>query len=246
MGLAWLEGQIAVEAAIKAQSRPVEAVFLRDGRWDGRLRRLKQTAVSANIPVERKPAFFFEENASGKSHGGVLAQVGSRSFTTLNALLTGQDDPFIVMLDGIEDPFNFGQAIRALYAAGVTGLVVRPRNWMSAASVVARSSAGASEWMQTAVADTALEAASYFHSRGLQIACTARENGTSIFNADLTKPIFLLIGGEKRGITRSFVEKADLRLHIPYQRNFEYSLGAAASTAVIAFELLRQKSHKNR
>lgn len=242
MDVTWLEGKIAVEAAIKAKSRPVETVFLRDGRLDRQLRHLKQTAVSANIPVKQVSASFFEENTSGKSHGGVLAQVGARNFTTLETLLAGQKTPFVVMLDGIEDPFNFGQAIRALYAAGVTGLVVRPRNWMSAASVVARSSAGASEWMLTAVAETALDAASFFRSRGLQIACTARQNGTSIYDADLTKPLFLLIGGEKRGITRSFVENADLRLHIPYQSNFRYSLGAATSTAVIAFELLRQRT----
>ena len=74
------------------------------------------------------------------------------------------------------------------------------------------------------------------------VACTARESAVSIYEADLSRPTFLLIGGEKRGITRSFLDQAELRLRIPYGRPFEKSLGAAASTAVIAFELLRQRT----
>jgi 23S rRNA (guanosine2251-2'-O)-methyltransferase len=145
------------------------------------------------------------------------------------------------MLDGIEDPFNFGQAVRALYASGIAGLVVRPRNWLSATAVVARSSAGASELMPTAVAESALEAAAFFRKRGLTVACTAKKSAVPLYDADLTQPLFLLIGGEKRGITRSFLDQADIRLSIPYGRSFQHSLGAAASTAVFAFELARQR-----
>ena len=237
----WLEGRISVEAAIQGGNRDVEAIYLRAGKRDRSLLRLRRTAENANIPISKKDGDFFAANASGKSHGGVLARVGARRFNVIASLVEGKPRPFIVMLDGIEDPFNFGQAVRALYAAGVTGLIVRPRNWLSAAAVVTRSSAGASELMPTAVAETALEAADFFRQAGLLIACTARESAVSIYEADLTQPTFLLIGGEKRGITRSFLEQADVRLEIPYGRSFDHSLGAAASTAVIAFEMLRQR-----
>ena len=90
------------------------------------------------------------------------------------------------MLDGIEDPFNFGAAVRALYAAGCDGLVVRPRNWMSAAGIVARSSAGATELMPTAVAETAADAADLFPERGLTVACATKDRAVSIYQADLT------------------------------------------------------------
>ena len=93
-----------------------------------------------------------------------------------------------------------------------------------------------------AVSETALDAALYFRQAGLRIACTARKSAVSIYEADLTQPMFLLIGGEKRGITRSFLDQADVRLQIPYGRAFDHSLGAAASTAVIAFEMLRQRT----
>ena len=239
--LIWLEGRIAVTAAIHGQKRSIEVLYVKRGKWDRGMRGLVKRAEKAGIPVEIVDEAFISKNAGGQSHGGVLARVGPRRFNGLDELLAGAQNPLVVMLDGIEDPFNYGQAIRALYAAGVTGLVVRPRNWHSAAAVVGRASAGAAELMPTAVAETALEAAAFFRARGLLVACTARESAVSIYDADLRQPIFLLIGGEKRGITRSFLDQADVRLRIPYGRSFQYSLGAAASTAVIAFEIQRQR-----
>ncbi len=149
------------------------------------------------------------------------------------------------MLDGIEDPFNFGYSLRALYAAGVDGLVVRPRNWMSAAGTVARSSAGASEWVPTAVAETAEEAAAFFRQRGLTVACAAKDDrAVPLFTADLSSPLFLLVGGEKRGITRSFMDQADLLLEIPYGREFRQSLGTTSAASVLGFEILRQRTRE--
>jgi 23S rRNA (guanosine2251-2'-O)-methyltransferase len=189
----------------------------------------------------RESDAFFAEHATGQTHGGVLALVGPRRYESLEALVAGKERPFIVMLDGIEDPFNFGQAVRALYAAGADGLVVRPRSWLTAVGTVTRAAAGATELLPTAVAETAPAAARVLRERGLQIACTTREKALSLYEADLTVGMFLLIGGEKRGITRSFLDEADLRLEIPYGRVYGASLGAAASTAVVAFEVLRQR-----
>ncbi|HRQ36632.1 MAG TPA: RNA methyltransferase [Chloroflexota bacterium] len=241
----WLEGMVSIMAALAAGSRPVYAVYIQQGtrqRHDRKLARLVDTAVAAHIPVQYVDEAFISQQAGGGSHGGVLARVGPRRFVSCGALLAGTAVPFIAMLDGIEDPFNFGQAVRALYAAGADGLVLRPRNWLSAAGTVARASAGASEWLPTAVAETAEEAAAFFRQHGLVIACASHEEAISIFDADLTRPLFLLIGGEKRGITRSFLRQADVRLQIPYGRaNFQQSLGTAAATAVISFEIMRQR-----
>ncbi|NJN55432.1 MAG: RNA methyltransferase [Anaerolineae bacterium] len=232
-------------AALAANSRPITAVYIQQNskqRHDRKLTHLAETAVAAQIPVQWVDDNFINQHASGSSHGGVLARVGPRRFVTCADLLAGVARPYIVMLDGIEDPFNFGQAVRALYAAGADGLVVRPRNWLSAASTVARSSAGASEWLPTAVAETAEDAAAYFRTQGLTIACTSQEQAISLYDADLTRPLFVLMGGEKRGITRSFLRQADLRLEIPYGRaNFSHSLGTAAATAVLSFEIMRQR-----
>lgn len=237
----WLEGAVSIEAAWRGQSRDIEVVYVQQGKASRSAGRLLRQLAQAQVPVEKATAAFIEERAGGKSHGGILAQVGPRRFLSLADLMTETPAPFVAMLDGFEDPFNFGQAVRTLYAAGVAGVVVRPRNWLTAASVVARSSAGASELVPLAVAETAVAAADFYRERGLVVACTAVTNSQSIFEADLTVPLFLLIGGEKRGITRSFLEQADLRLQIPYGRQFNRSLGAAASAAIVGFEILRQR-----
>jgi 23S rRNA (guanosine2251-2'-O)-methyltransferase len=113
---------------------------------------------------------------------------------------------------------------------------------LSAAGLVARASAGASEAIPTAIAATTDEAAAVFRERGYAVVCADETpDARSLYDADLTGRLFLLIGGEKRGVTRSFRERADLTLRIPYGNPSAQSLGTAAATAVIAFEILRQR-----
>ena len=236
-----LEGAVSVQAALESGSREIQAIYIQREKQNRPIVRLERSAKSQGLDVKRVDVDEIEALTSGKTHGGVVALVGPRRFLTLDALIQDRERPFVVMLDGIEDPFNFGAAVRALYAAGVDGLVVRPRNWMSAAGIVARSSAGATEQMPTAVAETAADAASFFRRRGLTVACATKERAVSIYQADLTLSLFLAIGGEKRGITRSFLRQADLRLSIPYGRRFQRSLGTASAVAVLAFEAMRQR-----
>jgi 23S rRNA (guanosine2251-2'-O)-methyltransferase len=238
---AQLEGILSVRAALRAGSRTIQAVYMRRDKHDQKLSALAREAEAAGVRVERVTAEALDARAEGKSHGGVVALVGPRSFLPLEALIADRPAPFVVMLDGVEDPYNFGQAVRAFYAAGADGLVVRPRNWMSAAGVVARASAGASEWMPTAVSDSAEEAAAFFRERGLLVVCADKERSIPLYDADLTVPLFLLVGGEKRGITRSFADQADVRLHIPYGRDFDAALDTTSAAAALAFEVLRQR-----
>ena len=240
---AQLEGFISVLAALDGGYRPVQAIQLRTGKEDHQTRRLTQTAQKRGIPLERVSADEIERLAGGKTHGGVLAQAGPYEFAPMAALTAHSPNPFVAMIDGVEDPFNFGSSVRSLYAAGADGLVLRPRNWLSAAGIVARASAGASELLPTALTETAAEAADFFRASGLVIACASDTPGSvSLYDADLTRPLFLLIGGEKRGITRSFLDGADLKLRIPYGRPLPHSLGTASAAAIIAFEVMRQRS----
>ncbi|MEZ4589642.1 MAG: RNA methyltransferase [Chloroflexota bacterium] len=245
----WLEGSISVEAALLGGCRSVLAVYVQTGngrRWERRLARLQQLARQARVPLELVDEAFIAGRVTGNTHGGVVAEAGPRQFVSLAALVAGVERPFIVMLDGIEDPYNFGQALRSLYAAGVAGVVVRPRNWFTAAGIVARASAGVSEQMPIAIAETAEHAADTYRQLGLRIAATSNQNAVSLYEANLTEPLFLLLGGEKRGITRSFLAQADLILQIPYQQAaFQQSLGVVASAAIVAFEAMRQRKEYN-
>ena len=238
-----LEGAISVRAAIEARSRKVRVVYLaRKPQLDRRALELQRMAEAVGAKVELIDRESIDEMAGGSTHGGVAAEVGPRRFVSLDDLLPDGPRPFIVMLDGIEDPYRLGHALRALYAAGVDGVVMRPRDWTSATATIVRSSAGASERMPTALAETPQEAAEFFRARGLTVCTTAkRQDAVPIHEADLSGPLFMLIGGEKRGIQRSFVEQADLLIAVPYGREFEQSLGTVAATAVIAFEVMRQR-----
>lgn len=237
-----LEGFVSVRAALKAGSRAIDVIYLRRDKRDKGIAWLEHEAARNGIPVERVDAAQIDDVAGGATHGGVAALVGPRRFVDLAEIAADVPAPFVAMLDGVEDPYNFGQAVRALHAAGAHGLILRPRNWLSAAGVVARAAAGATEWIATAVAESALDAAAHFRARGLRVACAYKEDAIPLYDADLTGPLFLVIGGEKRGITRSFGDQADLRLAIPYGGDFDQSLGTTAATAVIAFEVMRQRS----
>ena len=239
-----LEGRLSVQAAMEAGWRDVHKIWVdRKKRYDGRLSDLLRQAENVAIPVDFVASDLIAQLATGNSHGGVLAEVGERRFRALADLLPLDRAAFIAMLDGIEDPYNFAGAVRCLYAAGVDGLVLRPRNWTSASAIVGRASAGAIERVELAIAETAAHAADVYRARGLQIAVAAKSaRSCSPDQADLSRPTFLLIGGERRGVTRSFARAADLTLEIPYGRDFDQSLGTVAAAAIIAFEVSRQRA----
>ena len=145
------------------------------------------------------------------------------------------------MVDGIEDPYNFGYILRALYAAGADGVVLPPRNWMNASSVVARASAGTSELFDVYISDTE-DCLSLFHNKGYHVVCAGIRDSISLYEADLKKPLLLVVGGEKRGISAKLLGQCDDIVRIDYAREFKGSLTAASATAIIAFEIARQNS----
>jgi 23S rRNA (guanosine2251-2'-O)-methyltransferase len=237
-----LEGRVSIEAALAGGVRPVHEIqAVQPG--DRRLAFLRRAAAEHDVPIRRVAQADLRQLVTGTTHGGVVALAGERSYLSMSELL-GQAGPvpFVMMLDGIEDRYNFGQAIRAAYAAGVDGLVVRSRSWEPAAGIVARASAGASELMPTAAVGSVEEAAAGCRTAGLSIACaTTRSDATFMQEANLAVPMLMLVGGERRGVTRSFSESADLLIRIRYGRRGAHALGAATSAALLAFEALRQR-----
>ena len=143
------------------------------------------------------------------------------------------------MIQGIEDPYNFGYALRSLYAVGCNGIILGERNWMSAAGVVCRSSAGASEMFKVYKCDE-LEAAKLFKENGYSVVCADERTDNVLGECDLHFPILLVVGGEKRGISRTLLDLADTLVKIPYGREFQASLSAASATTMFAYEIMRQ------
>ena len=236
-----LEGHLSIEAALEAGARAIHRIWaVRPGYR--RFRRLRALAREADVVIDQVEAERIDEVASGRTHGGIVAIVGPRRTVSVHQMLAKVGErPLVVMLDGIEDPFNHGQAVRALFAAGVDGLVVR-RDWDSAVSTVTRASAGATELMPTSTAATARDAADACRAAGMRIVVAdATDGAVPLDDADLRGGLFLLIGGERRGVTRSFVDEADVRIRVAYGRERAPDLGATSAAAVIAFAALRQR-----
>lgn len=176
---------------------------------------------------------------SGNTHGGIIALCSKRDFPNLNVnILTNGD--FYALIEGIEDPYNFGYSIRSLYAAGADGIILPERNWMEFAGAVARSSAGTSELSDILISDPVL-AAQLFKDRGFQIVCSNIRDSVSLYECAFSAPTLLVVGGEKRGISRKLLELADLNVRIDYGRDFMGSLPSASAISVMAFEIARKK-----
>ncbi|MBQ7760649.1 MAG: RNA methyltransferase [Clostridia bacterium] len=197
---------------------------------------LKKMASLFGFEIEAVDSACIDNYTVGASHGGIIAICSEREYEKLS-LSSIKENGFYVMLEGIEDPYNFGYALRSIYASGADGIILSERNWLSASGVVCRSSAGASERIDVYIADN--DFIDCFKKRGYKIVCADIKNSVSVYEADLKKPIFLIVGGEKRGISSKVLAQADQIVRIDYGRDFASALSAASASTILAFEVFR-------
>ena len=200
---------------------------------------LKAVSGKYGYYVEEADSQALDEITLGSSHGGIVAVAKERSLPRLSDAADINPDGFYVMIEGIEDPYNFGYALRSLYATGCSGIILTERNWMSAAGVVARSSAGASE-IFAIYKSSPHEAVEFFKKRGYRVVCADERTDNVLGKCEMRTPLLLLVGGEKRGISRSLLECADMLVRIDYAREFNASLSAASATTMFAYEIMRK------
>ena len=206
---------------------------------------LKAVSDKYGFVIQESSASELEEITLGNSHGGIVAICKERTIPCLDEKLFEKQikkNGFYAMIQGIEDPYNFGYALRSLYAVGCDGIILGERNWMSAAGVVSRSSAGASELFTVYKSDEVL-AAKLFKENGYNIVCADERTDNILGECNLHFPILLVVGGEKRGISRTLLDLADTLVKIPYGREFKASLSAASATTMFAYEIMRQNKH---
>ena len=240
------EGLTSIRAIIRSRDEGISERSINEILYDASRKDKYARELSWLQRIKDKHGFTLTEADSdriaeltlGTSHGGFVALCGERTLPELtdDGII---DNGFYMMLDGIEDPYNFGSAVRSIYAAGADGIVLPPRNWMSAAGVVCRSSAGASELAPMFSIDPST-AIDIFRARGYKIIAAAKENAVSMYGVSLKAPIFIIVGGEMRGISKNLMAKVDETVRIDYGRDFKAALSAQSSAAIIAFEVFRQ------
>lgn len=180
-----------------------------------------------------------DELASGKTHGGIVALCTKVEINKLTNIHQIVDNGFYILLDGIEDPFNFAYAIRSVYPAGADGIIVPSYRFANAQGLICKGSAGTSELIDIFECDMS-NAIDIFKTKGYTVASAGIRDSVSLYDADLKKPILLIIGGEKRGISSDILSKSDIVVRVDYGKTFRGSLTASSAATVLAFEVYRQ------
>ena len=243
-----LEGMTSIRALLHARDagvndRPITAILYdtkKAAKLGKNLSYIKAVASKHGYELLGAEEEEIDALAIGNTHGGLIALCGERTLPFLSDATSAiKPNGFYAMIEGIEAPYNFGYAIRSLYACGVDGIILSERNWMTAAGVVARSSAGASELLPI-YRSSPLDAISIFKSMGYTTVAADLRTENSLTSTPLKHPLLLVVGGEKRGISRSVLDNIDLLVKIPYASSFNASLSAASAVTMFAYEIMRQ------
>lgn len=236
-----LEGNISVKAALLAKKRELHKIIVDLHKKDKDTAFILRKAKEANVQIERKERAEIDAIASGKTHGGIVALCGERSYASLSSLVH-EKELFFALVEGVEDPFNFGYVLRALYAAGCEAVIIPPRNWTSAAGVVAKSSAGASEYIDLIIAEDMEQILEEMEAANIELVCGLRkDDAINLYEYTFPMRTCLAIGGELRGLSKIVQSHSKQNVYIPYANDFRNAMTAASSTAILAFEYLRQK-----
>ena len=233
-----VEGNISVKACLLANRREVYEIYIDEKKKDKDLAYIIRQAQNKNVPVYRVSREKIEELAEGKTHGGCIAFVGERNYQTLEDI----EHPFYAIIEGIEDPFNFGYICRNLYAAGCHGLIVPTRNYSTAVTTVTKSSAGASEYINIIPSDDIPSLVQQLQSKGVKLYCAMRNDAIVYTQADFKEGCIVALGGEKRGLSKQILALSNQNIYIQYANDFKNALNGSSATSIIAFEVLRQRS----
>ena len=248
-----MEGMTSIRAVLSIQEnseikndRKITRILYNSNRYD-KLKKeigyLTHQAEKYGFSMTEASEEYIDGITLGNSHGGIIAICTERTIPLLeNNISSIKPNKLYVMIQGIEDPYNFGYSLRSLYSCGAEGIILPERNWMSAAGVVCRASAGASELMNVYTSD-ALKAAEIFKNNGYKIVSADLRTSDTLGKTELKLPIFLIVGGEKRGISKELLDMSDIIVKIPYARKFNASLSAASATTIIGYEIMRQNDN---
>ncbi len=245
-----ISGYISVRSVIESKSRQIRKIIIDQERYNAAMRsdfcqtekRRYAALKKSMIDTEYVTAEQFKEICTASTAGGIAAYVGERIYTPLDQLLCAENG-YITVLDGIEDPYNFGYVLRTLYAAGVDGVILPKRNFFDSTDTVCRSSAGASELLKISVTDDLYSAVCAAKAAGYMIAATAKtDNAKDMRRVRVKRPLCLVIGGEKRGIKGNILNLSDVVIKIKYYRNCPFSLSASSAASIISFEMANKLS----
>ncbi len=238
-----LEGATSVKAALEAQKRKVYELIIKKGKNNRNLRYIYQKAKEINVPIVYKSEDEINDLAKGKTHGGILARVGERKKEFIDDLNLSPN-AFILLVEGIVDPYNFGYIVRSAFSAGCEAILMPTYHWHDLEATIVKSSAGAFEHCQLVQSDNLVNDVLKFKKQGFHILAGYRKQAIAYDEVNYQGPIVLCIGGELRGLSKNILKEVETAIYIPYANNFRNALNGASAAAVFCFEVLRQRRQK--
>lgn len=238
-----IEGRNAVTEALKS-GRAIDKVYLAAGDTDKALARLAAQAKDAGAVVVQVDRRKLNELSPTGAHQGIIASVAAHEYVSLDALLERAEArgeaPLLVICDELSDPHNLGAILRTAECAGAHGLIIPKRRSVGLTAVVAKTSAGAVEYLPVARVSNIANAIESLKQRGVWVYGTAADGDTPLHRADFKCPCAIVIGNEGAGMSRLVAERCDFRVSIPMKGHIS-SLNASAAAAVLLYEAVRQR-----
>jgi len=238
-----IAGKNPVLEALRA-GRTINKILLAKGNDDKANQEIINLTTAKGIPIQWVSRQLIEQKAETKAHQGVLAFVSPITYVEIEDILSlaqarGQD-PFILILDHLEDPHNLGAILRTAEAAGVHGVVIPKRRGVSVNTTVSKTSAGAVEYVPIARVTNLVQTMEKLKQAGCWIVGTDQDAREEYYKADLTGPLAIVVGSEGKGISRLVKEKCDFTVKIPMAGKIN-SLNASVAASIIMFEVYRQR-----
>lgn len=240
-----IEGRNPVIEAIRA-GKPIDKLFVLDGCNDGPIMTIKREAKKNDIFVKYVAKERLDQLSETGKHQGVIAYAAAYEYSEIEDIFAlakeKNEDPFVFILDNIEDPHNLGAIIRTANLSGAHGVIIPKNRAVGLTATVARTSAGALNYTPVVKVTNISKTIEELKKQGLWFVC-ADMDGETMYNLNLTGPIGLVIGNEGDGVSRLVKENCDMIAAIPMKGDID-SLNASVATGVLAYEIVRQRIAK--
>ena len=235
-------GRNAVLEAYRS-GKTIDRLFILDGCQDGPIKTITREAKKQDTIIQFVSKERLSQLAQNRNHQGVVAFAAAYEYVEVSTILEKAkekgEDPFLILLDGIEDPHNLGAIIRTANLAGAHGVIIPKRRAVGLTATVAKTSAGAIYHTPVAKVTNMAATIQELKEKGIWFVC-ADMGGTTMYDLNLTGPIGLVIGNEGDGVSRLVKENCDMIASIPMNGNID-SLNASVAAGVLAYEIVRQR-----
>ncbi|XCP84317.1 23S rRNA (guanosine(2251)-2'-O)-methyltransferase RlmB [Roseburia hominis] len=237
-----IEGRNAVIEAFRS-GRPIDKLYVLDGCQDGPVRTIVREAKKHDTILQFVTKERLNQISQSGKHQGVIAVAAAYEYAQVEDMLElarkKGEDPFLILLDNIEDPHNLGAIIRTANLAGAHGVIIPKRRAAGLTATVAKTSAGALNYTPVAKVTNLVKTMEKLKAKGLWFVC-ADMDGDVMYRVNLKGPIGLVIGNEGEGVGRLVRETCDMTASIPMKGDID-SLNASVAAGVLAYEIVRQR-----